>query len=931
MGLGVGGVNVTIAANTEKFKSQMAKARASVTKFGKSTVNLNRKLKKLGKSFASAGRQMSASLTLPIVAVGGLAVKTFADFEQEMAKVAAVSGATGAEFKKLEKLATDLGASTRFTASEVATLQLNYSKLGFVPAQIEKITKPTLDLALATGEDLAQSAEVAGGTLRAFGMTADQMPRVVDLMAKSFSSSALNLEKFSDSMKSAGPVANAVGASIEDTTAIMSTLVDANIDASTAGTSLRNIFLELSAKGLTWDQAMKKIKGSTDKAKTANELFGKRAVAAALVIANNTEKLEKLKKEYKNAGGAAKKMANIMDNTLQGAMLRVKSAVEGAAIELGNTLAPVIKKVGAFIAELANKFSNLSPRTKKIIAVVAGLAAAAGPLLVVLGFMASTVLPAMITGFVALTGPIGLVVLAVAALAAGFAALHLSANQANKELTLNEKVTNRINGASDKYNTKLKQEQKSITNIFDALKDENTAKEVRRMLINDINSEYGDYLPSLLTENSSLKDIETAQNAINKSMSKRLALMLGQEEVVAVVKEFRQEEQKLQNILKKAGVSAQTIKSFREGFSSQAELSAAYANTSKQMVFYDDESHNVLKTINKLTDLEREQKWAVENVTKAYEGLIATTTDIPTPTEATPLGDVGGTGDGGLPKKVKATAGKELIPLIIQLQRARDQAALFSKAFSDEPAEALERQRSALKAYIAEQTIANADAKAAGLEEEVVDLQPQIDELHRLGIAIDNINTKQDELKARGEAVAGAVGGAFENMANKFIESQNLASTGMEGFTKKIVQLGSQLISMLIQQAIKNIAIRQAEALANSIAGATASGAATGPAAVFTTPAFIGAAVAGVLGSFAAITGFERGGLVFGETLGMVGEGRGTSRSNPEVIAPLDKLQTMLGGMGGGGGGVTEFVLRGETLRAVTNKVADNRSFTVRE
>jgi len=924
--MGVGGIFVTLRAFTDKFRVDMKKAGAAVKRFSTSTVNINRQLKKVGKAMSRVGRQMSTSFSLPIVAAGGLAVKTFADFEQEMAKVAAVSGATGAEFKKLEKLATDLGASTRFTASEVAALQLNYSKLGFVPAEIQKITGATLDLALATGEDLADSAEVAGGTLRAFGMDADQMQRVVDLMAKSFSSSALNLEKFRDSMKSAGPVANAVGASLEDTTAIMSTLVDANIDASTAGTSLRNIFLELSAKGLTWNQAMKKIKGSTDKAKTANELFGKRAVAAALVIANNTEKLDKLKKEYKNAGGAAKKMATIMDNTLQGAMLRVKSAVEGAAIELGNTLAPVIKKVGEFIANLANKFSALSPATKKTIAIVAGLVAAIGPLLVVLGFLTSTVLPALVTGLAVLTGPIGLVVLGIAALAAGFIALHLSANQANKELSLSEKVTNRINSASDKFNTKLKQEQNNITSIFDALKDENTAKETRLMLINDINSEYGDYLPSLLTESSSLEDIEIAQNAINKSMTKRLALMLGQEEVVAVVKEFRQEEKKLQEALKRSGLPAQTIKSFQEGFSSLEELSAAYEKASGKVVEYEGQMESVVRIVTKLNDLDRRRRWAIDGVTKAYEDLI-TTTDVSIKPKKTPLGDIGGIGDTDKgPKKAKAIEGKELIPLIVQLQRARDEAELFSKAFSDEPAEALQRQRDALKTYIAAQLIANENAKAAfdidsiGYKENVVNIEKQIAAWNELGEKIDAIPDKVQSLKdtldaamaslkeaAIGfrDAVVGTVAGGIGEALGAALDDgdgQEAVKAIFKNIFGLMKQFGAQMIKIGIPLMLLGIPLGFQYTLGGT--------------------ALIAAA------SFA-LAQFAEGGLVFGETLGIIGEGRGTTRSNPEVIAPLDKLQGMLGG--GGKGGVTEFVLRGETLRAITNKVADNRSFTVRE
>ena len=213
--------------------------------FSESHQNLIRGLKNTASQMKSIGKEMSMAITGPLVAMGGLAVKTFADFEQSMAKVQAVSGATGQQFKTLNQLAKDLGASTRFTASEVSELMLNYSKLGFSAGEIEKITGATLNLALATGEDLAKSAEVAGSTLRAFGLDADQMLRVTDVMAKSFSSSALDLDRFSESMKYVAPVAASAGISIEEASAMLAVLANSGVKVSQAGTSLRRIISDL--------------------------------------------------------------------------------------------------------------------------------------------------------------------------------------------------------------------------------------------------------------------------------------------------------------------------------------------------------------------------------------------------------------------------------------------------------------------------------------------------------------------------------------------------------------------------------------------------------------------------------------------------------------------------------------------------------------
>jgi hypothetical protein len=406
--------------------------------FSKSNQNLSRSLKKTATKMKSVGKSMSTALTLPIVALGGASLKVFADFEQSMAKVQAVSGATGAEFQKLNTLAKDLGISTRFTATQVAELMLNYSKLGFSSAEIDKITESTLELALATGEDLATSAEVAGSTLRGFGLEASEMQRVVDVMAQSFSSSALNLEKFSTSMATLAPVAKNANVSLEDATGFLSILVDRGVDATTAGTGLRNIFLDLAGSGQSLESAMSEIANSTNKNKVAFDMFGKRGATVAAIMADNAAEAKGLSKEYVNSAGAAKKMAEIMDNTLEGSMLKVKSAVEGLGISFGEILAPTIKKVGAFISELAIQFADLSPETKKTIVVIAALVAAIGPLIFIVGSLAAAMAAMIATPIV----PI------IAAIAIAVGALAISMADVDKEIKQVTDTTKRLASAS---------------------------------------------------------------------------------------------------------------------------------------------------------------------------------------------------------------------------------------------------------------------------------------------------------------------------------------------------------------------------------------------------------------------------------------------------------------------------------------------------
>jgi hypothetical protein len=188
---------------------------------------------------------------------------------------------------------------------------------------------------------------------------------------------------------------------------------------------------------------------------------------------------------------------------------------------------------------------------------------------------------------------------------------------------------------------------------------------------------------------------------------------------------------------------------------------------------------------------------------------------------------------------------------------------------------------------------------------------------------LDILAEKYNSIMAVGQMVADQTGQAFTALGDSIIQSMGLASTGFEGFAQVMLQTLVKLGSMIIQQIIMN----QASAMSSAIAGATQSGAATGPAAIFTTPAFIATAIGGVLSAFAAIPKFAAGGIVSGPTMGLMGEYPG-AKSNPEVIAPLSKLQGMLDqGNGGGGGSMTgEFVLRGQDLVVALQRAEKQRN-----
>jgi hypothetical protein len=329
--------NAFITKNSSKFK----RLKRSIGEYERGIGRASKKGLAFGKNLLAAAGA-TGGLTLLVGAFKGV-IGIGAKFEKSMSTVRAVSGATDAQMTQLTNNAKELGATTEKTAAQVSELQIELAKLGLSPDEILASTDAILDLSTAAGADLAQSAKVAASTMKGFGLEAKDIRRITDVMAKSFSASALDLSKFETAMASVAPVAKNAGVSIEETTANLALLTDRGLDASTAGTSLRNIYLDLSKQGLTLDEAMKKIRESTDQNATAMDLFGKRGATTAVIMANNEEEATKLTKTLEDAAGSTKIMADIMRDNLSGDADAAKSALEGLALQMSEKNNPALR------------------------------------------------------------------------------------------------------------------------------------------------------------------------------------------------------------------------------------------------------------------------------------------------------------------------------------------------------------------------------------------------------------------------------------------------------------------------------------------------------------------------------------------------------------------------------------------------------------
>ena len=268
-----------------------------------------------------------------VAGIGGLISKS-AQYEKALSGLKAVTGATTEDIAKMSQQAKDLGSSTAFTASQVVSLQTELAKLGFKTDDIQNSTASILDLAAALEVDLGEAAEFAGSLVRSFGLTTLDTQRIVDVMALSTSSSALNFESLRESLKLVAPVAKAVNVPVEKTTALLAVLADRGLKGSIAGTGLAKTFIMLSKQGMTLEQGLDKLKASGGDLNTAIDMVGVVAAKTFLTLAGGQGDIAGLEESFNNASGAAKTLADERLNNLSGKITILKSAWEGFILGL---------------------------------------------------------------------------------------------------------------------------------------------------------------------------------------------------------------------------------------------------------------------------------------------------------------------------------------------------------------------------------------------------------------------------------------------------------------------------------------------------------------------------------------------------------------------------------------------------------------------
>lgn len=369
----------------------------------------------------------AASVFGGIMTLGlGSVVKTTADFESAMSRVGALSGATGKQLESMTQTAEHLGATTAFTATQAAEGMQYLAMAGYKTNEIIAAMPGLLATAAAGQTDLATTADITSNILSGFGLQAKETARVADVLTKTFTNSNTDLEMLGYTMKYVAPIAHASGQSLESVAAAAGLLGNAGIQGTQAGTSLRRMLTRLAGPpkaareelhdlGVTVEDAKGNMKplaqiigelaeatkdmGEADRLAAISRISGVEASSAMLELMKAGQgEIEKFTNELENSGGTAEEIAKKQLENLKGQLIILKSALQGAALAIGNELLPALKVIASGLQFLVDEFNKLPKPAKTVIAVLSALLAVVatliGPFLFFVGMI-----PGIIEGF----------------------------------------------------------------------------------------------------------------------------------------------------------------------------------------------------------------------------------------------------------------------------------------------------------------------------------------------------------------------------------------------------------------------------------------------------------------------------------------------------------------------------------------------------
>lgn len=388
---------------TDNFTPTLVKAQDGLTKYSRQAQRVSKDLHKIGNNITNMGKSLTLGVTAPIVGIGTASLKATMDFDKSMSKVQALSGATGEQLMQLKDKATELGATTAFSASQVSEAMQYMALAGWKTNDILEGTAGILNAASASGEELATVSDIITDGLSAFGLEANKANHFADVLSTTATNANTTISMMGEAFTYAGSVAGALNYSVEDTALAIGMMANSGIKASQAGTALRSMMTELSGtievtgKNLgtyviqtsnadgtmkpfreTLNSLRTAFKGLTEAERSAmaESLVGKNAMAGLLAIMNTSdEAFNSLATSIDNSTGSAKQMSEVMLDNLAGQITIIKSGVESLALAIGDRLTPYARKLADSVQKVVATFNNMSDEQKDLVLKIGGIIA----------------------------------------------------------------------------------------------------------------------------------------------------------------------------------------------------------------------------------------------------------------------------------------------------------------------------------------------------------------------------------------------------------------------------------------------------------------------------------------------------------------------------------------------------------------------------
>lgn len=472
------------------------------------------KIKAVGDKIAGIGQELTTKVTLPIIATGTAAVSKFAEVDKTMTLANATMGNTAEQAKMLDTAMKDAAANSTFGMNDAAQASLNFARAGLDAAQAAAAMAPAMNLAAGEAGDLNTVSGGLVATINGFGDSFDQAEHYADVFAAACNNSALDVNGLSEAMSIAAPIFSTAGKDIEDAALYMGVMANAGIDANVAANSLKTGMARLAEPTKQAKKAMQEygiamsdiwnedgsMKDSVtiqknlhnafadlseqEQMAAAGAIFGKNQMASWLALINTApEEVDKLSDSLEKSSGTTKEMADAMMSGFGGSIEKLKSSLDVLMVTLGELaakyLTPVIEKIQAAV----DKFMSMDEESQDLIVKIAMIAAAIGPVLLVIGKVVSGVggivgtigkLTSSISTLIPIIASVGAPVIAIVAAIGVLTAAFIHLYNTNDEFREKvqgafERIKEAVSGLIEKLQPALEQLKQSFSDLVTAI------------------------------------------------------------------------------------------------------------------------------------------------------------------------------------------------------------------------------------------------------------------------------------------------------------------------------------------------------------------------------------------------------------------------------------------------------------------------------